>query len=119
MQYIRSSTSVYGNIQDAAFDFSEAELSPGVVLERRMVLGGGLGLLAGLFSPNWLGIFCQEPPADGSSAGTETIELETLIARLRPEAVRRCRTFWKNTFENSGAAKRLESRVQKVESRAG
>lgn len=88
MQYIRSSTSVYGSIQDAAFDFSEAELSPGVVLERRMVLGGGLGLLAGLFSPNWQGIFCQEPPADGSSAGTETIELETLIARLRPEARR-------------------------------
>lgn len=33
-------------------------------------------------------IFCQEPPADSSSAGTETIELETLIARLRPEARR-------------------------------
>ena len=88
MQYIRSSTSVYGSIQDAAFEFSEAELSPGVVLERRMVLGGGLGLLAGLFSPNWPGIFAQEPPADSSSASTETIELETLIARLRPEARR-------------------------------
>jgi hypothetical protein len=88
MQYIRSSTSVYGSIQDAAFEFSEAELSPGVVLERRMVLGGWLGLLAGLFSPNWPGIFGQEPPADRSSAGTETIELETLIARLRPEARR-------------------------------
>lgn len=53
-----------------------------------MVLGGGLGLLAGLFSPNWPGIFAQEPPADSSFASTETIELETLIARLRPEARR-------------------------------
>lgn len=57
MQYIRGNTSLYDSIQDAAFEFSEAEISPGVVLERRMVLGGGLGLLAGLFSPSWQGIF--------------------------------------------------------------
>ena len=108
MQYIRSSTSVYGSIQDAAFEFSEAELSPGVVLERRMVLGGGLGLLAGLFSPNWPGIFAQEPPADSSSASTETIELETLIARLRPEARRMIAS------ENPDEEKYLEMAVKEL-----
>ena len=108
MQYIRSSTSVYGSIQDAAFEFSEAELSPGVVLERRMVLGGGLGLLAGLFSPNWPGIFAQEPPADSSSASTETIELETLIARIRPEARRMIAS------ENPDEEKYLEMAVKEL-----
>lgn len=88
MQYIRSNTSVHGSIQGATFEISEAELSPGVVLERRMILGGGLGLLAGFFAPKWQGAFCQDSSAVSSSAGTDTIELETLIARLRPEARR-------------------------------
>jgi hypothetical protein len=89
MQYIRGDTSLYGRIQDAAFEFSEAELSPGVVLERRVMLGGGLGLLSMLFSPCSQRTLGQERPAKADTQlDAERIELETLIANLRPEARR-------------------------------
>ena len=75
--------------EEGIFDSTERELSPGVSLERRMVLGGGLGLLAAIFAPMPRRILGDElstasPPQDASAA----IELETLIANLRPEARR-------------------------------
>jgi hypothetical protein len=75
--------------EEVICDSTERELSPGVVLERRMVLGGGLGLLAAMFTPMPQRILGDElstasPPENASAA----IELETLIATLRPEARR-------------------------------
>lgn len=75
--------------EQVVFDSTERELSPGVVLERRMILGGGLGLLAAIFAPFPQRILGDElttisPPQNAAAA----IELETLIANLRPEARR-------------------------------
>lgn len=75
--------------EQVVFDSTERELSRGVVLERRMILGGGLGLLAAMFAPFPQRILGDElttisPPQNAAAA----IELETLIANLRPEARR-------------------------------
>jgi hypothetical protein len=89
MQFFRNTQSPTTPNDGSIFEFTEQELSPGVVLKRRMVLGGGLGLLAALFAPISQKLFAQEQPSAAPlSAEAETIELETLIANLRPEARR-------------------------------
>jgi hypothetical protein len=89
MQFFRNTFSPTTPNEGSIFEFTEQELSPGVVLKRRMVLGGGLGLLAALFAPISQKLFAQEHSAAAPlSTEAETIELETLIANLRPEARR-------------------------------
>lgn len=89
MQFTPNKLSLLANEKEIVFECAERELSPGVVLERRVVLGGGFGLLAALFSPISPALFGQEPDTNASSqTSAETIELETLIALLRPEARR-------------------------------
>jgi hypothetical protein len=89
MQFIRNSLPDTQRVGELEFKLTDVELSPGVLLERRMVLGGGLGVLAALFAPNSQKIFAQEQSAAArATTDSETIELETLIANLRPEARR-------------------------------
>ena len=95
--------------ENVEIEFTKRELSPGVVLERRMVLGGGLGMLAALFSTISPKIFGQEPNTNVSSrSNAETIELETLIAQLRPEARRMIAS------ENPDEEKYLEMAVKEL-----
>jgi hypothetical protein len=89
MQFLLNSLLPTARFGSVTLDYSEVELAPGVLLERRMVLGGGLGALALLFnrSPR---ILLAQDRIDGkeSHSETERIELETLISNLRPEARR-------------------------------
>lgn len=89
MQFFQNDTLPTAKFEDSVFECDEWEISPGVVLERRMVLGGGLGFLAALFSPVTPIAFGQELTKKISNpSDSEIIELETLIATLRPEARR-------------------------------
>ncbi|GEM_PF-1027332 len=89
MQFFQSRLSSKLDELESSIEFTDRELSPGVVLERRVVLGCGLGALAAIFysgSQKTLGqelLSTQEPIPDA-----DAIELETLIARVRPEARR-------------------------------
>ena len=87
MQFFQNDILPTAKFEDSVFECDEWEISPGVVLERRMVLGGGLGFLAALFSPVTLIAFGQELTKKVSNpSDSEIIELEALIATLRPEA---------------------------------
>jgi hypothetical protein len=89
MQFFQDDTLPTAKFEDSVFECDESEISPGVVLERRMMLGGGLGFLAALFSPVTSIAFGQELTKKVSNrSDSEIIELETLIATLRPEARR-------------------------------
>jgi PCO_ADO len=89
MQFFQNDTLPTAKFEDSVFECDESEISPGVVLERRMMLGGGLGFLAALFSPVTSIAFGQELTKKVSNrSDSEIIELETLIATLRPEARR-------------------------------
>jgi len=72
---------------ESVFDASELELSPGVVLERRTVLGFGIGAFAALFHPGIQETFGQERTESQSTHPEKTTYgLESLIAQIRPEA---------------------------------
>lgn len=87
MQFIPHSSARQRGSEEIAIERNLTELAPGVVLERRVVLGGGLGLLAALCWPKLPRAFGQEPEFQAHAAG-ESHELEALIANLRPEARR-------------------------------
>lgn len=89
MQFLSYASLSTAKPEDSVFDCDESEISPGVVLERRMVLGGGLGFLAALFTPITSVALGQELTKDACKPrDSEIIELENLIATLRPEARR-------------------------------
>ena len=72
---------------DSISEVAELELSPGVILERRMILGFGLGAFAALIDPGLQKTFGQERPASQPlNAQKVTYGLETLISQIRPEA---------------------------------
>lgn len=89
MQFLPCSVRPTAHFGSATLDYSEHELAPGVVLERRMVLGGGLAALSLLFTRSPQIILAQDQ-FDGNEPNSESerIELETLISHLRPEARR-------------------------------
>jgi hypothetical protein len=81
MQFLKFRRWRSGEPQDVQFEVTGRELSPGGVLERRMMLNGSLVFLAALFFPVAPPISGQEiATSDETDDETETIELETLIA---------------------------------------
>jgi hypothetical protein len=89
MQFFQNGSFMKSGIDNSVFEYAERELAPGVILERRMVLGGGLALLASLLSPFAQRSFGQVHAASAPSASEDDpAELEKLIAHLRPEARR-------------------------------
>ncbi len=85
MQFIHDSLFQTTSEEEWLVDSAAKEFEPGVVVERRMVLGCALGALATLFCPLSKRTFGQESSAGPSKrSNTKTIELETRISRLRP-----------------------------------
>ncbi len=86
MQFFKSKLMSGLGFDDATSENCEYEIAPGVVIERRTVLGGGLGIWAMLLSAPLRG-FCQEPRIETKSGDRDTPQgLEALISQLRPAA---------------------------------
>jgi len=86
MQFLKNNRPPLADEEYFVSERSECEIAPGVVLERRVILGGGLGLLAMLLTQPE-GLLGQERNLkDAAPVDSEGMELEDLISKLRPQA---------------------------------
>ncbi len=88
MQFIRDQLFDATNEEVCSVDSTERELDPGVILRRRTAFRFGLGALTTLLCMSPMNVLGQEVAGESEKLNDEAIELETLIARLRPEARR-------------------------------
>jgi hypothetical protein len=116
MQFFSGRLSQLTDEQENFFSKTECELFPGVILERRAVLGCGLAALAAVFCSDSQRAFGQQlPDSQPPGQDAETIELETLIAKMRPEARRLIATEKPDEEKYIELAIKELSRVTKLE----